>query len=545
MAMIRINLWLLLGLLRAFTASAISLNPDSLRGFNGPDRAPFDAHYYALTLRLDSASRSISGSVNMHFRVLQPADSLRLDLDERLQVDEVTASAPHQYQRQGRFLMLYFKPALQPKNSIILTVNYHGKPAIARRPPWNGGLVWNTDSLGRPFWGVACQGEGASLWWPCKDLPIDEPDSVDLRFTIPAGLQLVSNGRFQGSSPAGQNEWQFHYRVTTPINLYNLTYYVGNLEEHRLAYPPHPSDTLRFYALDYHRWGAQPLLKEAAAMMQGYESLFGPYHAWKDGYKLVESPYWGMEHQSAIAYGNEFVHNKFGFDFILVHESGHEWFGNAVTASDRAHDWIQESFTTYGETLLLEKQQGVSSILPYLESQRKRFELKKPIVGPESVYFNQHDVDIYFKGAWMLHTLRMWWDDWAPGITPVPHHSKFMTWLKLIQKHFRHRPVSTAELLALANQVSGKKNEAVWDAYLQTTSLPVMEIAWKTYGATITLRYRWKGGNPLPLSIRVGAHSRLTPTLEWKTLRLKAGEDSPEQILSQLRHWLINTEVAE
>lgn len=527
------------------SAAAISLSPDSLRGYNGLDRAPFDAHYYRFNLRLDSATRSISGSVDMHFRLLQPADSLRLDLDERLQIDEVSASATHHYQRQGRFLMLYFNSPLSPKADLNVTVRYHGTPAVAKRPPWNGGLVWNTDSLGRPFWGVACQGEGASLWWPCKDLPIDEPDSVDLHFTLPQGLQLVSNGRL-AQTLKHQDGWQtVHYQVRTPINLYNITFYAGQLQEFRLAYPPHPNDTLRFFALDYHHWGATRLLKEAATMLQRYEQLFGSFHAWKDGYKLVESPYWGMEHQSAIAYGNQFIHNNYGFDFILVHESGHEWFGNAVTAADRAHDWIQESFTTYGETLLLEIDQGIQAVLPYLESQRKRFELEQPMVGPESVYYNQHDVDIYFKGAWFLHTLRMWWDDWAPGITTAPASGKFKTWLKQIATRFKHKPVRTNDLLQLANQVSGKRNEAVWDFYLNQSALPVLQWRKSGSGDKTLLEYRWKDSVNLPLKMRISAQLTLSPDSNWKSIALKSNNITVEQILGALRHWLIEVEALE
>lgn len=538
--MIRI---LLVCLLFCWTsASAINLSPDSLRGYNGPDRAPFDAHYYELNLRLDSATRSISGSVSMHFRLLQTADSLRLDLDERLQIDDVSTSVKQRHQRQGRFLMLYFETPLQPKTALTVSVRYHGVPAIAKRPPWNGGLVWNTDSLGRPFWGVACQGEGASLWWPCKDLPIDEPDSVDMRFTLPQGLQLVSNGRLVENQQLNNGLQTVHYQVRTPINLYNITYYAGQLEEHRLAYPPNPSDTLRFFALDYHHWGANRLLQEAATMLQRYEQLFGPYHSWKDGYKLVESPYWGMEHQSAIAYGNQFVHNSFGFDFILVHESGHEWFGNAVTAADRAHDWIQESFTTYGETLLLEIDQGVQAVLPYLKSQRKRFELAQPMIGPESVYYNLHDVDIYFKGAWFLHSLRMWWDDWAPGITTEPVSGKFKSWLKQIVVRFKHQPVKTNDLLQLANQVSGKKNEAVWNHFLNQTALPVLQWRKSGMGDKVMLEYRWKDGINLPLSMRISNRRRLEPGPNWKSISLNSDNITVEQILNPLQHWLIEVE---
>ncbi len=537
--------WLVVLMLLVKHVAALPLSADSLRGYNGPDRAPFDAHFYQLNLRIDSASKAISGNVAMHFRMVSQADSLRLDLAEPLLVDQVTSSTPARFVRQGRFILLYFHNTLQKGQNLVVNVQYHGKPVVARRPPWQGGLVWSTDSLGRPFWGVACQGEGASLWWPCKDLPLDEPDSVDLQFTIPQGLQLVSNGRKVSEKPAEPGWITFHYQVRTPINLYNITYYAGHLVEHQLAYPPNPSDTLRFFALDYHPWGAQRLLKEAAIMLQRYEKLFGPYHAWKDGYKLVESPYWGMEHQSAIAYGNQFVHNAFGFDFILVHESGHEWFGNAITAFDRAHDWIQESFTTYGETLLLELEQGEQAILPYLESQRKRLELKQPMIGPEAVYYHQHDVDIYFKGAWMLHTLRLWWDDWAPGVTTAPEPGKFKAWLKMIVERFRHQPVSTNDLLQLANAVSGKKNEIVWDYYLTQTALPVLEIQWKPGDVETEMKYRWKEGLKLPLTIRLSQKHRISPGPEWKTIYLPNQETQKPSIRKALRHWLLQVDWIE
>ncbi len=522
-------------------AGFFTTNTDSLRGFNGSDRAPFDAHYYRLNIRLDSLNKSLTGTVDMAFILLSNADSLRLDLHESLQVVEVNASQSHRYERRGRFIMLYFNTPLEKDSELEVSIRYRGKPVIAKRPPWNGGLIWNSDSLGRPFWGVACQGEGASLWWPCKDLPIDEPDSVDLIFSLPTGIPLVSNGSLKNYRLLPDGYHEFHYQVQSPINLYNITYYAGQLQEHKLAYQINPSDTLRFFALDYHAWGAKQLLREAANMMEGYEKLFGPFHGWKDGYKLVESPYWGMEHQSAIAYGNRFIHNAFGFDFILVHESGHEWFGNAVTASDRAHDWIQESFTTYGETLLLELQQGDSAILPYLESQRKRFELKQPLIGPEAVYFNQHDVDIYFKGAWMLHTLRMWWDDWAPGVTSAPVQSKFMNWLKAIQKQFRYKPVSSRDLLLLANQVSGKSNDVVWNSYLNKVELPVLQVRWKNKNQENVLQYRWKQPQSLPLSIRLNANQRIKPSTEWQTANLR-NTSGRKQVETILRHWLLEVE---
>ncbi|HEX5869075.1 MAG TPA: M1 family metallopeptidase, partial [Longimicrobium sp.] len=397
---------------------------DSLRGSIGPARAWWDVAFYDLSLSVNPADSSVAGSNGITYRVLQPATEMQIDL-QRLEVDSIVQDGRRLRHRRDGDALFVTLAAPQTEGAIkTVTVHYHGKPRAARRAPWDGGFVWGRDPAGGPWIATAVQGLGASAWWPNKDTQADEPDSMRIAVTVPRGMTNVSNGRLRDSvhNANGTSTWTWF--VGSPINNYGVAVNAGSYTHFADVFEGEKGPlTLDYWPLAMHeqaarrQWG-----RDVKPMLQCFESWFGPFPWYEDGFKLVETPYLGMEHQSAVAYGNGYRNGYLGqdlsgtgrgmsWDYIVVHEAGHEWFGNHITTRDVADMWVHEGLTTYAEGLFVECLHGTQAGAEYVIGQRQLVRNDGPVVGPYGVNTRSPSDDMYFKGANMLHTIRQLVDD--------------------------------------------------------------------------------------------------------------------------------------
>ncbi len=397
---------------------------------------------------------------------------------------------------------------------------------MAKNAPWDGGFVWRKDTTtakNAPWVTVACEGTGASLWWPCKDHLADEPDSMRITCRVPKGLTCVSNGRFvsQQPTPDGrQTEWMWfvHY----PINNYNVTLNITDYAHFADTYTARDGQKLAldYYVLPGNLERAKAHFAQVKPMLACYERYFGAYPFGRDGYKLVETPYWGMEHQSAVAYGNQYRDNPYGFDFIIIHESGHEYFGNSLSCADHAEMWLHESFTTYAEALFMECTQGLPRAIEYLNTQRRLIKNQYPMLGPLGVNADQQDTDIYYKGTWMLHTLRH----------AVGDDAKWFAAINALATEKKRSIVSTDEVVDFLGQRTGVDLRPLFDQYLRYPNLPTLEykVNPPNEASERIVTYRWRAdanGFALPIQVRAGSDDWQTirPTRDWTAVKLPAG----------------------
>ncbi|MCR6637662.1 MAG: M1 family metallopeptidase [Sporocytophaga sp.] len=327
--------------------------------------------------------------------------------------------------------------------------------------------MWTKDAQGKPWVGVACEGDGASLWWPCKDHPSDEADSVQMAFSVPKGLKCISNGNLE-KEVIGKDFSTYVWKVHYPINNYNVTLNIGNYAEVKDEYvrPDNSSLDLRYYVLQFNKEKAREYFQQVKPMLKCFEHYFSKYPFPKDGYAIVETPYLGMEHQSAISYGNKFRKNMLGYDYIVIHESAHEWWGNNVTACDHGDLWIQESFTTYAEALFIECIYDYNTSVNYLLRQRNYIKNNEPVKGPSNVnYHYWKDSDMYYKGSWMLHTLR----------AVIDNDSLWFSILKDIQDQFSQKQICSDELINFISQKGMINLQPFFNQYLLHTDIPVFK----------------------------------------------------------------------
>ncbi|MCX7605851.1 MAG: M1 family metallopeptidase [Bacteroidia bacterium] len=447
---------------------------DTLLGSLSPYRNCYDVVHYALRITVNPSSKSIQGEVVCTFRWKGGADTMQVDLAEELSVREITVdgqSIPFRREKGTRAIWVVLRGVNSSWGVGSLhrwRVLYRGKPRTAPRPPWDGGVVWGKTPFGEPWIGVSCQGIGASVWWPLKDHLSDEPDSLSLTVCVPPPLQVVANGQLSGVY-LSRSDTCYSWRVSYPINSYNVTFYAApryvTVEDtfHSQSGRVVP---LRFSLLSVHTDKAAYLEYHSRKVLRAFEHYFGPFPPQKDGFALVESPYYGMEHQSAIAYGNRFQPDRiWGFDYIILHETGHEWWGNHVTASDNADLWIQEGFCTYAEALYIEYYEGYKSAIKYLLQQRPYIQNRLTIQGPYGVNVDQtHNTDIYYKMAWVLHTLR----------SRVDNDSLWFSCLRAIQDSFSFRTLSGGELIAFMSRKLGEDLFPFFRAYLYHLRPPVI-----------------------------------------------------------------------
>jgi aminopeptidase N len=505
---------------------------DSLRGSLRPERTAYDVRFYDLSLTVDPATRSIAGQNTICYTVKTAFRRMQLDLFANMNLRSITQNGKKlPFVRDGNAVFVTMTDPQQPGTQMALTVVYDGRPQEAKNPPWDGGFVWRTSpASGKPWVTVACEGTGASLWWPCKDHLSDEPDSMRITCRVPAGLTCVANGTLLRSGPvagAGQSKpgestpglSEFVFAVQYPINSYNVTLNITDYEMFSDVFqsPDGYRLPLTYFVLPGNTAPARRHFAQVKTMLACYDQYFGAFPFRRDGYKLVETPYWGMEHQTAIAYGNKFRNNAFGFDFIIIHESGHEYFGNSLSVADHAEMWIHESFTTYAEALFVEYTQGAAKAVEYLTMQRKNIKNQFPMIGPMGVNADQPDTDIYYKGTWMLHSMRR----------AVGNDSLWFGAIKALTTQKRLSIVNTDEVIDFLSAKTGRNLRPLADQYLRVAALPVLEYSLPT-AETPGLRYRWLADAPgfnLPVRVLLGTGTGQTirPGAAWQTLSVPPG----------------------
>jgi aminopeptidase N len=503
--------------------SAQTTRADSLRGSITPERAWWDVVYYELHVRVQPADSSIRGFNQITYLVLGPASELQIDLQRPLLVDSVVQQDQRlDYRRDGN--AFFIRPAsAQPVGSRqTLTVYYHGRPRVARRAPWDGGFVWDADSLGHSWIATACQGTGASVWWPTKDTQADEPDSQRVVITVPDSLQDVSNGRLRAVTPNGDGTTTYDWFVSDPINNYNVTVNAGDYAHWSDSYAGEAGSlTLNFWPLRYHLESAQRQFAQVKPMLACFEHWFGPYPWYADGYQLVETPHLGMEHQSAIAYGNHYLNGYLGrdlsgtgrgltWDFIIVHESAHEWWGNNLTTADLADMWVHEGFANYAEGLFVECQSGKAAGAEYQRGNRRTIRNDRPIV-PAYGLNREGSGDMYPKGGNMLHTIRQ----------VIGDDDKWRRILRGLNQVYRHQIVTGRQVQDYISGQAGIDFGPVFTQYLTSTKIPTLE--YRIRGTAFT--YRWSdvvpGFNlPLPVTLSDAGYTRIRPTERWQTARI-------------------------
>ena len=494
---------------------------DLLLGGYGPYRANNDLLSYKLELRVDPEAKLIRGKNAVRFRMLEDGRRLQLELSPALTIDGITMDQQVlHFERpdpQGRTFYVDAPKMLHKGHTYEFVVAYHGTPVTQGR---FGCFSFDKDPAGKPWITTACESEGASVWWPNKDQWRDEPqDGMEMDIAVPTGLTDVSNGRFEGARDLhdGYTEWRWH--VHYPINNYDVALNIGEYQHFNL--PPHGATTLDFYVLPDDLAKAKLQFAQVPEMLTAYEHFFGEYPFDKDGYKLIEVPYAGMEHQSAVAYGNHFTNGYYGrdwtgvgislkFDFIIIHESGHEWFGNAVTAADRCDMWIHEGWTTYMETLYVEYRFGKDAAIRYVNGLQSKVENKQPVIPPCGTNIEPNE-DQYFKGALMLNTLRSVMNDDAKWFEDI--HDFYQA--------FKYQTITTAQVVDWWNKRTGVDLTPFFNEYLRHADLPRLQLKFAADARSV--QYRWKADEAaFAMPIKVGQPEHWTiikpVTSEWQSM---------------------------
>ncbi|MEO5675844.1 MAG: M1 family metallopeptidase [Chitinophagales bacterium] len=493
---------------------------DTLRGALTPARTCYDVTFYDLAVQVDVRKKFISGTCIMRYRVMNDFDSLQIDLFSNMKIDKILFNSSElKYRRDLHSVIVRF-PQTQVKDFTgEIAISYSGVPATAKKPPWDGGFVWKKDIKGRDWIGVACEGIGASVWWPCKDQLADEPDSVSLHFTVPKGNMCIANGQLRDTISNSNGTTTWNWFVSYPINIYNVTLNIGHYTHFADEYLSGGKLSLDYYVLDYNLPQAKLHFQQVKSMMACFGKYFGPYPFPRDGYKLVETPYWGMEHQGAIAYGNDYINNKEGFDFIIIHESAHEWWGNSVSASDYADLWIHESFATYAEVLFLECTNTYDDAIKYLKRLRWEIHDSFPIAGIRGVNYDgsKIDNDMYSKGAWMIQTFRSVLND----------DTLFFKIIRGLQAEFALKTVSSDDIIAFINRTSNKDFSAFFQQYLFHSRPPLLEYKLKQKGKDTELTCRWLADVPsFMMQVEVtDYYSYQFGEATRKFMRINAGSD--------------------
>ncbi len=531
---------------------------DTLRGSNGPDRAWWNVTYYDVSVRPDLSARRITGVTAIAFVALADGHRMQVDLQQPMVVDSVTwevqtqrdgvvtiEDRPLRFDRAGHVILVHLSDTLASGEANTLRVHYHGVPRAARNPPWDGGWIWRQDPSGRPWASVACQGLGASVWYPCKDHQGDEPDDgAALHITVPDSLQAVGNGRLTGRVPHGDGTTTWHWKVTYPINTYNLVPSIGRYahisEVHAGQEGPLDCD---YWVLAGNEARAREQFKQVPAMLDCFEAHFGPYPFRADGFKLVEAPHLGMEHQSAVAYGNGYRNGYMGrdlsgsgwgetFDYILVHESGHEWFGNSISTDDMADMWVHEGFTMYSEVVHVECLHGREAGEEYLAGVRRNIMNDRPVIGPRGVN-EEGSGDMYYKGAALVHMVRH-----------IVGDSTFLPLLLEMNRRFLRQVVTSADVEAFIIGYDARTRERIdprlFDQYLRTTRVP--ELQWTLRNGELWVR--WTKAVPgLRMPVRVELSDGRRPLLDardtWSATGLRPGKGATLEVD---RNWYATAE---
>ncbi|PKV75216.1 M1 family metallopeptidase [Pontibacter ramchanderi] len=517
---------LTLGLESAQAQTPTFTRQDTLRGTITPERAWWDLTHYHLDISVNPADSSIHGKNTIRYKVLEPYQIMQIDLQPPMRMEKVTQNGQQLNVRQeGNAYFVQLVGAQQTGDQNEVEVYYGGKPQVSKNPPWSGGITWKRDERGNPFVASSNQGAGASLWWPCKDHMYDEPDSMLMSVTVPKNLTDVSNGRLRGVNENSDGTRTFHWAVTNPINNYGVNINIGDYVHFGEKYQGEKG------VLDCDYWvlrdnleKAKVQFKDVRRTLDAFEHWFGPYPFYEDSYKLVEVPYLGMEHQSSVTYGNGYQNGYRGrdlsgsgwglkFDYIIIHETGHEWFANNITYKDVADMWIHESFTTYSEPLFVEYHYGKQAGSEYVIGIRQNIRNDRPIIGHYNVN-KSGSGDMYPKGANMLHTLRQ----------VVNDDEKWRGILRGLNKDFYHQTVTTEQIENYLSQNTGRDLSRFFDQYLRDTRIPTLEYRLEKKKLT----YRWANavdGFDMPVKVYLnGEEQWLEPTTDWKEIKkVKAG----------------------
>lgn len=499
---------------------------DTLRGSLSPLRTCYDINYYHLDVKFDIGQKFISGSNLFKFTATQDFTKLQFDLFANLKVEKVVYKGKElPYTREFNAVFITFPQTITNGSKDQFTVYYSGNPTIAKRAPWDGGVVFTTDSLGKPWVATACQGVGASIWWPTKDHQYDEVDSALISISAPNGLKDVSNGRLRKVTKLKDGYTRFDWFVANPINNYDIEANIGDYVHYDGTYQGEKGKlTLDYWPLSYNINKAKKQWNEnATKMLKAFEHWFGPYPFYEDGYKLVETPHLGMEHQSGTAYGNHYQNGYLGrdlsgtgwglkWDFIVVHESGHEWFGNNITSKDVADMWVHESFTNYSESLFIETFYGKQAGQEYVHGTRMNIVNDRPIVGPYNVN-REGSGDMYYKGGNLLNMVR----------TIINDDEKWRNILRGLNKTFYHQTVTYDQIVNYISEQAGINLSPVFDQYLHYKNIPILEFTTRE-GKTLC---KWtnadaKGFN-MPVRVRVkgGDYKFITPTTRYSPVNLE------------------------
>ncbi len=451
---------------------------DSLRGTLSPLRSCYDVLMYDLDIKIDIDNKFISGSNTIKFLATENFQTLQVDLFSNIKIEKVLYHDKElNYSRLFNAVFITFPDSIQKESVQFIKIIYSGNPQVSKNPPWDGGFVWSKDKDGNPFIGVCSQGTGASLWYPCKDHQSDEPDEMLIRVSIPDGLDEISNGRLKRVTHSEAGFTKFEWYVSYPINNYDVTLNIAKYKHFKDVYKNKDfkdSLTLDYFVLPANYEKAQKQFEQVKPMMDAYYHYFGEYPFVNDGYKLVEAPYLGMEHQSCIAYGNKYKNGYLGydrsgagykFDYIIIHESAHEWWGNSITTNDIADMWIHEGFGTYAEALYIEYLYGHDAYLEYINTEKKSVTNDEPIIGKYGVN-NEGSGDMYYKGALLLHTIRNIIDD----------DDKFFGILIDIQNTYKYQCVTSSEIENFISEKSEIDLSSVFDIYLRNKTIPTLEI---------------------------------------------------------------------
>ena len=498
-----------------------------LRGEYGRYRANNDLLFYHLDVRVDPEKRFLSGRNTIRFKMLQDDTRIQLDLYANLHVDGIVMGAtPLKYQREINTVWVDFPETLKAGRTYAIDFRYSGTPAESGR---FGGFAFRTDPAGNDWIFTACEGQGAAIWWPNKDQWRDEVERMDLSVAIPNGLVDVSNGKFAGKTDLGDGYTRWDWQIQYPINNYSVSVNIGKYEH--FSDPSTGSGSpLDFYVLPGSLEKAKQQFQQARPMIEAYQHYFGEYPFKKDGFKLIEVPYSGMEHQSAVTYGNRFANGYLErdwtgvgvstrFDFIIIHESGHEWFGNAVSAADVSDMWIHEGWTTYLEVLYVERLFGAEAAVKYINGYRSKVQNRTPIITQRGIH-RAPPQDMYFKGALFLHTLR----------NVVNDDARWFALIRDVFQKFKYRNILTEELVAFVNERLGRDLTPLFDQYLRRVELPVLELAFNDADGTVA--YRWNAAERgFDMPIKVGARSAwqvIQPTSDWQVMKTPLAKDAFE-----------------
>jgi aminopeptidase N len=521
----RTLLWIFLSVSFANTAQELNVftEQDSLRGQVTLERIWWDLQQYDLSITIKTDPKFLWGTNTISYTVLSANQLMQIDLQAPMQLLKAMQDEKElKITKRGNahFIELQKNQVAGQQEQLVLT--FSGKPKTSKNPPWDAGFTWSKDKNGLDFVATSCQGQGASVWWPCKDHMYDEPDrGVNLHYTVPENLVAVGNGRLVGTElEPSQKSKTYHWKVTQPINNYGVHLSVGDYVHFDEKYVGEAGILdCSYYVLRENLQKAKQQFKEAKRTLEAFEYWFGPYPFYEDSYKLVEVPYLGMEHQSAVTYGNGYENGYRGtdlsgtgwglkFDFIIVHESGHEWFANNITNKDIADMWIHESFTNYAESLFLEYHYGKEAADAYVTGLREGISNDRPIIGHYGVN-SQGSSDMYFKGANMLHTIRQLFKN----------TQKWRALLRGMNRQFYHQTVSTAQIENYFSKMLGQDLSKIFDQYLRTSDIPVFEYRIDENN----FHYRWTNTLAefdMPLKINHNNTKMwIRPSNTWKTIR--------------------------